>query len=175
MKLYEITNDIMTVLERLEEISEDENSAEEAEAWTDTLDGIKMEFGEKAENIAAYIKDLKVEIAALKAEKDALEARRKTKEKTMENMKNYLLNEMKAAGIPKIDRPRAVISIRNNPESADIPDESKFIEWAMANGHKDLLRFKAPEINKTAIKEAIKDGNEIPFAQVVRKQSVIIK
>ncbi len=172
MKLYELTNDILAIFERLEEISGDEENAEEAEAWKETLDGIQMEFSAKAENIAAYIKALKSETDALKAECDALNKRRRSKEKAAERMRDYLLGEMQAAGIQKIDRPRAAISIRNNPESAEIPDESKFIEWALENKLNKLLRFKAPEVNKTAVKEFIKSGNETPFAQVVRKKSV---
>lgn len=67
---------------------------ERQEAWFDTLTGIEEEFDVKAENIAAYIKSLKAEADALKAEETALNRRRKVKESQIERMKTYLLENM---------------------------------------------------------------------------------
>ena len=88
-------------------------------------------------------------------------------------MREYLMDCMKQANISKIDEPRAVISLRNNPESVEISDETEFIGWAA--DHDEYLRYKAPEINKTAVKNALKSGAEIPFAALTRSQSLTIK
>ena len=59
-------------------------------------------------------------------------------------------------------------------EGLEPEDENEFISWANEE-HDDFLRFKAPEINKTAVKNALKSGAEIPFASLTRSQSLTIK
>ena len=69
MKLYEISNEYNQFLQAVE----DEEIPIEAVA--DTLEGIKGEFNEKADNIACMIKNQEAEMLAIKAEKDALNKR----------------------------------------------------------------------------------------------------
>ena len=144
------------------------------EAWFDTLDGMEQELTRKAENVAVYIKNTEAEAKNLKAEEDKLKARRQSKEAAAKRMKEYLMRCMDQANISKIDEPKAAISIRNNAESVEISDSGKFVEWA-GNGHDDYLRYKDPEVNKTAVKAALKAGNDIPFAVLTRSRSIIIK
>ena len=89
-------------------------------------------------------------------------------------MLEYLKNCLEAAKLKKIETPRAAISIRNNPESVEIADEKSFIGWAQDNND-DLLRYKDPEVNKTAVKQLLKAGEEVPFAKLIRTQSLTIK
>lgn len=116
MKLYELTNDFAQLFERFDEISELDGDTEEyQQAWFDTLSGIEEEFEVKAEQIAAYVKALKAEAEALKAEEAFLAKRRKAKEKQAEQLKKYLLDSMQAIGRKKIDRPMAVLSVEELP------------------------------------------------------------
>ena len=147
---------------------------EMAQAWFDTLDGMEIAIQEKAESVALYIKNLDYEIKAIKSEKSRLDARLKSKEKSFKNMLEYLKNCLEAAKLKKIETPRAAISIRNNPESVEITDEKSFIGWAQDNND-DLLRYKDPEVNKTAVKQLLKAGEEVPFAKLIRTQSLTIK
>ena len=147
---------------------------EMAQAWFDTLDGMEIAIQEKAENVALYIKNLDYEIKAIKSEKSRLDARLKSKEKSCKNMLEYLKNCLEAAKLKKIETPRTAISIRNNPESVEITDEKSFIGWAQDNND-DLLRYKDPEVNKTAVKQLLKAGEEVPFAKLIRTQSLNIK
>lgn len=196
MKLYELTEEMNLAAESLEAalawqpdtdangkpVDGDGNVIENVEAyraemlaaWRDTLEGISGEFDEKAGNIAAYIKNLKSDCEQLKKEETALKSRRRVKENALERMLSYLLDEMNAAGKKKIESPQAVISVRNNPESVNISDEQKFIAWA--EEHNDsLLIYKKPDISKTAVKAALKAGEELPGAALGRTVSVIIK
>ena len=196
MKLYELTEEMNLAAESLEAalawqpdtdadgkpVDGDGNIIENVEAyraemlaaWRDTLEGISGEFDEKAGNIAAYIKNLKSDCEQLKKEETALKSRRRVKENALERMLSYLLDEMNAAGKKKIESPQAVISVRNNPESVNISDEQKFIAWA--EEHNDsLLIYKKPDISKTAVKAALKAGEELPGAALGRTISVIIK
>ena len=145
------------------------------EAWFDTLSGIEEEFDVKAENIAAYVKGLKAEADALKAEETALNRRRKVKESQIERMKNYLLENMLLINRQKIDTPRAKLSIRSNPESVQFDDEEQFIRLCLARGQDEYLRYKDPELSKNAVKKALQSGTKIDGAHLIRTQSLIIK
>lgn len=195
MKLYEISTDFAELFDNYDAIvnieftpdgkggfvdddgnpvDPEERRREMQQAWFDTLDGMEQELVRKAENVAVYIKNMEAEAKTLKAEEDKLKARRQAKEGSAKRMREYLMDCMKQANISKIDEPKAVISLRNNPESVEISDETEFIGWASAE-HDDYLRYKAPEINKTAVKNALKSGAEIPFASLTRSQSLTIK
>lgn len=78
MKLYELSTTFLQLFEQLEEMQEQENSESLQEAWFDTLEGIEGEFENKAENIAIYIKSLLAEAKGIKAEEQALRARRES-------------------------------------------------------------------------------------------------
>lgn len=145
------------------------------EAWFDTLDGIEQEFEDKAENVAAFIKSLKAEADDLKEEEAALNRRRKVKENQIDRLKDYLLHSMMTINRTKIDTPKAKLSIRNNAESVQFDDEEQFIRLCLARGQDDYLRYKDPELNKTAVKKALQSGMEIDGARLIRTQSLIIK
>ena len=145
------------------------------QAWFDTLDGVEEEFETKAENIAAYIKGLKAEADAIKAEETALSRRRKVKENQIERMKSYLLENMQLINRQKIDTPRAKLSIRNNAESVQFDDENEFITRCELAGADDFLRYKKPEIDKAEVKAALKRGDRIEGTRLIRTQSLIIK
>lgn len=148
--------------------------AEMQQAWFDTLEGIEGEFEVKAENIACFIKQLSGELDMLKKEKAAFERRRKAKERQIEWLKTYLLTCMQKIHRVKIETGRATISIRNNAESARFESEKAFVEWAVKNAE-TLLRYAEPEINKTAVKAALKAGKKLPGASLERTQSITIK
>ena len=82
---------------------------------------------------------------------------------------------MNRIGRTKINAVKASISIRNNAESAQFDNEKDFIKMCMKNGLEDYLRFKDPELNRTAVKEALKSGTKLPGAVLGRTQSLIIK
>lgn len=139
------------------------------------LDGAAADFEACAGNIAAIIKNLAAESEALREQEKIFAARRRAKEKSVERLRSYLLQEMQNLGTPKIETTQAKISLRNNPESAQIPDENAFIEWALLNDRNSLLIYKKPDICKTAVKIALKAGEELPGAALGRTVSVIIK
>lgn len=182
MELYKISNVFSSLFDELDAIenyepNENEEPANKDDmltAWFDTLDGIEQEFEAKAENVAVYIKGLLAEAKQLKAEEQALKIRRQAKEKQAERLKEYLLNNMQEIERKKIDKPKAVISVRNNPESVEISNISEFVQWAIKNDE-SMLKYAEPEIRKTVVKNALKNGADVPFAKLVKTQSLIIK
>lgn len=196
MKLYELTDEMALIAENLEAVyswepdtdadgnpidgdgnvivNVEEYRAQMLSAWQDTLEAVGGDFDEKAGNIAAYIKNLKAEAENIHKEERALAVRRRVKEKALARITEYLLCEMERAGKRKIDTPRAAISVRNNPETVEITDERKFVEWAQEHAE-NVLKYVQPEIRKREVLALIKGGQEVPDARLTRTQSVIIK
>ena len=194
MKLYEISRDFSELFEVLESVSEweptivdgiavddDGEVVEDVNAyrdlWTDgcleKLMELECDFEIKAENIACYIKSLDGEIEMLEKEKRNISARLKAKNNLVDRLKTLLIESMQEIGRTKIDRPKARISLRKNAESAQFISEKAFIRWAGEN-RQDLLRYK-PEINKTEVKNALQNGEDIPGATLNRTTSAVIK
>lgn len=165
MKLYEIANDYLALLQAI-----DEGEIPE-EAIADTLEAIEGEIEFKADNLACVLKTLEAEAAAIKAEEKTLAERRKQKEKASERIKTYLSDVLQGLNINKIETARNKITFRKS-ESVIVDDS--FILWARDN-RADLLTFSDPTANKTAIKQALKDGAEIEGAHIESKQNIQIK
>lgn len=156
MSLYQLAKDYQSLYEQIDEIPED--------AFTDTLEGIQGEFNEKADSLACFIKNLKADADEIKAEAAALKERENAKRAKADRLRAYLLEQMNAIGIRKIESARNVISVAKSP--AKLVVDADFSQWAQENGRDDLLTYKQPEPNKTAIKDAIKAGTELPFAHI---------
>ena len=135
---------------------------------TEQLDKLQMERDTKLENVACWIKDLKAEAEALKAEKQALAERQKVAENKMESLKKWLAYALQGE---KFKTPKCAISFRKS-EAVEVTDEGLN---NLMKEHDELLTYKAPEPNKTAIKQAIKDGLNVAGVQLVQNTSTIIK
>ena len=145
------------------------------DALLDTLDAVDGEMEDKLANCGAFIKQLNAEADALDDEIKSLRQRSAAKKREIDSFKAYMMACMESADVKKIDQPLAKLTIRQNAESVEVADEKGFIEWAMINDRDDLLRYSLPDINRTAVKDAIRSGAEIPGAQLVRTKSLIIK
>lgn len=148
--------------------------AEMLEAWFDTLSGLEEEFNFKAENLAQYIKCLKAEAEDIDEEMKKLRARRDSRNKRIERLKNYLMENMEAVGITKIDMPKAKITIRKSTPSIKFDNEISFITMLQNKGRDDLLKYSMPEIKKSEIKKLIRSGEKFDGARLESGRSVII-
>lgn len=132
----------------------------------EAFDNLALEREQKLENICLWIKDLRAEAQALKEEKENLAKRQKTAENKAERLSSYL--QMMLNG-ERFKTSKANVSYRKS--QSVVVDEQNFVDWAVSYGD-EFLRYKEPEINKTAIKEAIAEGREIPFATIEEKVNV---
>ena len=135
-----------------------------------SLDALQMEREQKLENVACYIKNLTADADALKAEKDALAKREQAARKKIDSLKKYLVDNLHGE---KLTTTRAAISFRKS-EAVELANPELFVVWA-AECHNDLLTYKAPEPNKTAIKQLLKAGGTLPGAQLVERLNLAIK
>ena len=136
---------------------------------TEQLDKLQMEREEKLENVACWIKDLKAEAEAIKAEKQILANRQKVAENKAESLKKYLAYALDGK---KFSTAKCAVSFRTT-ESVEVTTEG--LKNLMRDGKDDLLTYKTPEPNQTAIKQAIKDGLNVAGVQLVQNISTIIK
>ena len=158
MKLYEIDNAILDCI--------DLETGEVID--TERLDALHMERDAKIENVALWIKDLKAEAEAIKAEKMALAERQRVAENKAESLKKWLAYALDGQ---KVSTAKCAISFRKT-EKVEISDVGMI---RLMKEHDELLTYKDPEPNKTAIKQALKDGLTVQGVQLVQNISTIIK
>jgi hypothetical protein len=153
MNLFQIDEEIMKCVDM--ETGEIIDSAK--------LDELQMDRDAKIENIACWIKNLTADAEALKAQKQAFADRQKAAENKAESLKKYLSDYL--AG-QKFSTEKVAISFRKT-SSVNITDMTKLPE--------QYLKFSDPTPDKTAIKNAIKDGAVIAGAEIIEGQSISIK
>ena len=134
----------------------------------DKLNELELERDAKIENVACWIKELKAEAEAIKAEKLALAERQRVAENKAESLKKWLAYALQGE---KFKTAKCSVSFRKT-ESVEVTDEGLN---NLMKEHDELLTYKAPEPNKTAIKQAIKDGLNVDGVQLVQNTSTIIK
>jgi hypothetical protein len=150
--LYEIDQDIQACVDE-----------ETGEVDIERFDTLNMERNDKLENLALWVKDLKAEADAIRAEEKALANRRQAKERKSESIKAYLEKEL--AG-QKFETSRVLCSFRKS-QKVEITNLDKIPD--------DYLRYSAPTPDKVAITAAIKDGISIEGAELVDSISMTIK
>ena len=158
MKLYEIDNAIFDCI--------DLETGEVID--TERLDALHMERDAKIENVALWIKDLKAESEAIKAEKMALAERQRVAENKAESLKKWLAYALDGQ---KFSTAKCAVSFKKT-EKVEISDVGMI---RLMKEHDELLTYKEPEPNKTAIKQALKDGLTVQGVQLVQNMSTIIK
>lgn len=152
--LYEIDQAIMACI--------DYETGEILDA--ERLDALQIERASKIEGVACWIKNLSADALAYKAEKEAFAEREKKALKKADDLKAWLAGALDGQ---KFSTWRCAVTFRKS-EAVEIADEA-------------LLppELKTEKItytpNKTAIKEAIKAGQEIPGAQLVERLNASIK
>lgn len=161
MTLYEINQAILDTI--------DPETGEIVDV--DKLSELQMEREQKLEGVALWVKNLNAEAEAYKAEKDAFAEREKAAKNKAESLKKWLAYTLNGE---KMSTQKVAISFRKS-ESVEIEDEERVITFAQKNGRDDLLTYKAPTVNKSAIKAVIKTGKKIPGAVLIEKQNIQIK
>lgn len=158
MSIYEIDDAITSLVDMETGEIEDEKR----------FDELKMERTRKIENIACYFKNLTAEAKAMREEEANLARRRKAVENKAERIKNLLAYALNG---DKFESPKVRCSYR---KSKRVQVDDSFITWAEEHAA-DLLTFKEPMPNRTAIKAALEDGREVEHAEIVANESLQVK
>jgi hypothetical protein len=155
-KLYELTGDIKAL----------ESMDLDAETLADSIEGIAGEFEEKAKGILAFTENMNGDIDALDSQIKRLTERKKVLTNRKNNLRAYLLHNMEASGITKIECPLFTASLRKGVEVAEIIDQD-----AIPDEYIDVKVTEKPDIN--ALKRDLKAGKEINGVSLKRNPTTI--
>lgn len=164
MSIYELTADYMQIMEMMEDPELD------PQTLADTMEAVEGELEIKAESYAKIMKNLEGDVEALENEIRRLTSRKKAIEENIKRMKAALQGMMEVTGKTKFKTQLFSFNIQRNAPAViiDIDD--------IANMPEEFLKFKAPEVNKTAIKEALQNGADLEgVAHLEIKNSLRIK
>lgn len=133
----------------------------------EALDEVQDNFNTKAEGIAQKCKEMAYLIGCIKEEESNLYSRRKSLEKKLDSIKQYITDCCDIAGVSKVKTALCEISFRKS-ESVSITDLDRVPA--------EYKRVKTTvEADKTALKKVLKDGIEIDGAVLVESKNIQIK
>jgi hypothetical protein len=160
-KLYELTGQFKELAAIGEGADEDL-----AIAVRDTMAGIEAEFNDKALAVSRIILNMDADTAGLDREIERLQERKRLIINRQKGIKDYLRENMDAAGITKISCPLFTITLALGRESVVVDDQKALPD--------DLVTVKTEILpDKKAITAALKAGTEVPGARLERGQSSV--
>jgi hypothetical protein len=161
-------NNLFQITAKARELSLALESGELTDELENELVINQTELQEKAINYGYVVRSLESDVSIIDEEIKRLTALKKAKTGAIDRMKESVLNAMLIYGIEKVASPMLNLSVRNNPESVDIP----MTELLDA---KFLVTKTTVSPDKVAIKKAIQNGENVEGATLVRTQSLLIK
>jgi hypothetical protein len=134
----------------------------------DTIEGIQGEIKEKIHSLAKVLKNLKALEAAISKEIDSMLDRRDSTRAGISRIESYMALAMQSVGDKTIEYNEFRVVLINNP--------SKVVVDAFAVIPTEYLSEQVQYVpNKKAIRQAILDGKNIPFASLEKSTRVSIK
>lgn len=159
--IYELNKNYQEVAALLETAE----TEEELQAINDTLEMIDVSIEEKVENTAKYIKNVESDIEGIKAEINRLTALKKQKERNTEWLKTNIEYALKTKGIDKLEVGTFKCGYRKS-ESVEVDDLTAIPS--------DYTKTEV-KADKTAIKKALKAGEEIAGVHIQTNMNFYIK
>lgn len=130
----------------------------------DELDELNLAREQKIEGISLWVKNLEAEKEAVKHEKDNFADRERRLGKKIDSLKRYLTYALDGQ---KFSTPKVAVSFRKS-ESVLVKDK-----YLIPDNYMNLSVVREP--NKTAIKNALKRGEEIMGVELLEKRNISIK
>jgi hypothetical protein len=157
LALYHIAAEYRAMVDRLMDAQDDQV------AIADTIEAESYPLEVKAQNVAYAVKNLEATAEAIKAAEKEMAERRKRIENRAAHVREYLKTCMEIAGVKKIDCPHFALAIKSNPASVDIFEPGLIPAEFMRQPEPP-----PPSPDKTAIKDALKAGVEVPGAMLAQ-------
>lgn len=130
----------------------------------EALDNLIMERETKLENVALWVKNLESDAAAYEAEKKVFEARAKAAKNRAESLKRYLTYALEGQ---KFKTAKCAVSFRKSYKVDVLDVEQIPVEYVQT------VTEKKPD--KTALKDVLKTGAEVPGCRLVESLNIGIK
>ena len=164
MNLYQLTQERLELQTKLIALDFD------AETIADTLEGESTAIQAKIEDYGYVIKNMSGLANATREEGKRIMALADARDKQVDNIKAWLLANMQACSISKIECPAFAISVKNNPPKVVIDNAGQIPS--------DLYTYPvAPEPfpDKKAISAKLKAGEEVQGCHLEQGQRIEIK
>ncbi len=158
--IYQISREAMEIASQLEE-------GEFTPEMETALAINQSELQEKAINYAYAIKSMENDVTAINEEIKRIQAIKTAKSNAIDRMKEAVSNAMQVYGIDKVTSPTLNLSFRRS-ESVEVD-----LVEALSNDFK--ITKTTVTADKVAIKQAIKQGENITGARLVEKLNLQIK
>ena len=158
--LFNLTDSYLKV-KRMEEEGAD------TETIIDTLNAIESAIEDKVENYHGFIRQLEGEIQTINTEQKRLADLKRSKVNLIDRLKQNLIAALEATGNERIQTDTVIVSLRSNPYTLDIQDESnipmEFVE--------EVIERK---IDKRALLQYVKE-NEVEGIHLKRSKGVMFR
>lgn len=161
MTLYELTDDYRNLLEMAQ------NPDIDGQAIKDTLEAIQGDIKEKADGYAKVIKELSADTDKITAEIKRLTDRKNTIQNNIAYMKQSLTSAMTVTGNTKFRTDLFSFNIQKNPPALVVDDEKAIPQ--------EYLIPQEPKVDKKAIIDFLKGGNDVPYAHIEQSEGVRIR
>lgn len=122
----------------------------------------------KVESLICYYKNTVADAEALKVQEKIFKERREREERKAESLKQFIIRTLNGE---KFKTDLVEVGYR---KSKQVVVSDDFVKWATENGRDDLLTYKEPTVNKTAVKDAINCGDDVP-AEITENINIQIK
>ncbi len=162
MKLYEMPREyerLYSVMTADEEVTNDEMLV--------ALSKVDDTFNAKVENCAKMVTQFEATSAVCANEMARLAKRKKSHDSRATWLKAYMQECMLDMGMRAVDGDVFRVLIQKNPPSVVIEDEDSVPEKYFVT--------QPPKVSKSAIKEAIDSGKEVPGCRLQRTESLRVK
>jgi len=162
--LYELAHDYRNAADKLADLDLDPQTIE------DTLESLSGDLEDKATNTAMLIRNLEASAAAIGDAEAQMAARRIALQNRAKRIKDYVLANMMVAGIQKIECPHFRLAVRDNPAAVEVYEPGLIPANFMRQPDPP-----PPAVDKTAIKEALKAGHDVPGCKLTVGKRLEIK
>ncbi|MGB6105680.1 MAG: siphovirus Gp157 family protein [Pusillimonas sp.] len=138
----------------------------------DTIEasGLPEQIADKAQGCEMVARTLEADVPTIDAEIKRLQDLKKSRIAKAEALRKYVLDNMLACDIQRIDAPLFSISIAKNPPKVDIFDERQLPTHYLTDPPPP-----APVPDKKLIAQALKDKADVPGARLVQGFRLSVK
>ena len=163
MKLFDIDERLAACVKLDESRVVDTESGEIIDL--EAITALEMERDKKIENLGCWYKNLLADAEALKVQKNAFAEREKAAKAKAESLRGFLGRYLNGK---KFETAKVAMSFRKS-------EAVEFDAKCIGDVPEEFLKFKDPELDKVAVKKAIKAGETVPGCELVQRQNLQIK
>ena len=164
MEIYQIKTEYREAFRQLEQMD-----GVTPEMISDTLSHLSADFEEEALALAAYIKNLEIEVESMKDYESNMKERRRKQEERIEDIKYQLKDAMAKTGFKKINGIELSVAIRESEKGRVKIIDEKLLDDKFF----DETIIRKPNLNRT--RDALNSGEEVIGAEFEKTTTLIIK